>query len=115
MTAGVLERTVEALATPPAELLAWLGPAIGPDNYEVGMDVLAAFAAEEQSGAAAFRPNGDRWLFDLYAMARFRLAKAGVTEVHGGGFDTCAESERFFSHRRDGVTGRMATLIWLTD
>lgn len=117
LAGGVLEATVAALQSagaPASDLLAWLGPAIGPGAYEVGEDVRSAFLAADSEAAAAFtasRPG--HWWLDLYAAARARLARAGVTAVYGGGFCTHAEPGRFFSHRRDGVTGRQATLIWL--
>jgi len=114
LAGGVLEAAVAALGGAPGDLLAWLGPAIGPDAYEVGHDVVSAF--EEQPGPdlmAAFTPHGDRWLLDLYAAARLKLAHAGVRSVHGGGLCTYTDPQRFFSFRRDGVTGRMASLIWL--
>jgi YfiH family protein len=107
---GVLQATVDALDEDPSELLAWLGPAIGPGAYEVGAELAGAFAAEFPSG---FTPHGERYLLDLYALARLKLAAAGVESVGGGGFCTFTESDRFFSYRRDGVTGRMASLIWL--
>jgi polyphenol oxidase len=114
LAGGVLEATVRALETEPAELLAWLGPAIGPAVYEVGEDVAGAF--REPLGAHfpdALTARGDRWLLDLYAAARLRLAAAGLREVHGGGLCTYSDPARFYSHRRDGVTGRQASLIWL--
>jgi hypothetical protein len=114
LAGGVLEAAVAALGCAPGELLAWLGPAIGPGAYEVGGDVVAAFAARSGPDlSAAFRPHGDRWLFDLYAAARIKLAHAGVRSVCGGGFCTHSDPQRFYSFRRDGVTGRMASLIWL--
>lgn len=113
LAAGVLERTVGSMRAPPQDILAWLGPAIGGAVYEVGEDVRAAFAVQEQEVAGAFRPRDSRWLFDLAAMARHRLQRAGVTRVSGGGWCTYSDAERFFSHRRDGVCGRMASLIWL--
>ena len=109
LAAGVLPATVEALACPPSGLLAWLGPAIGPAAYEVGQDVLAAFGDEL---ATAFRPRGDRWLMDLYAIARIQLTACGLQNIHGGGHCTHSERDRFFSYRRDGETGRMACLVW---
>lgn len=110
LAAGVLEATVDALACEPSNLMAWLGPAIGPEAYEVGAEVAAAFPDEFE---ASFLPRGDRWLLDLYAVARLKLAAAGVRDVCGGGYCTFSEPGRFFSFRRDGVTGRMATLAWL--
>ena len=97
------------------ELMAWLGPAIGPAAFEVGDEVRAAFVADDPSAAAAFRPAGPagKWLADLYLLARQRLAALGVTSVHGGDSCTFTEAARFFSYRRDGRTGRMASLVWL--
>jgi YfiH family protein len=112
LAGGVLQATVSALECDPGELMAWLGPAIGPSEYEVGADVAAAFPDEFARG---FTPRGDRWLLDLYAVARLKLAAAGVKAVFGGGLCTFSEPERFFSFRRDGVTGRMATLVWLEE
>jgi YfiH family protein len=110
LAAGVIEAAIEAMKTAPANLVAWLGPAIGPDSYEVGDDVRVAFADYE----SAFRPTRPgHWLLDLYAVAQVRLARAGVTRVHGGGYCTYRESERFFSYRRDGARERMAALVWL--
>lgn len=114
LRAGVLEASVEALACAPSELIAWLGPAIGPRAYEVGEDVRSAFLADpERDFRPAFTASGDRWLLDLYAAARIALAARGVTQVFGGGRCTHAEAERFYSYRRDGRTGRQACLVWL--
>jgi YfiH family protein len=107
---GVLQATVAALQEDPAELLAWLGPAIGPGAYEVGAELAGAFAEEFPEG---FTRHGERYLLDLYTLARMKLAAAGLNYVGGGGFCTFTESDRFFSYRRDGVTGRMASLVWL--
>lgn len=114
LAAGVLERAVAAMHTPPAGLAAWLGPAIGPGAFEVGADVAAEFRGAGFDADAAMRPNArGRWQADLYALARESLARAGVTDVHGGGFCTYGEPERFFSHRRDGPCGRLASVIWI--
>lgn len=114
LAAGVLEETVVALATPPGDLLAWLGPAIGPDAFEVGDEVRQAFVADDPGAAAAFRPGEPgKWLADLFALARRRLARAGVTRVFGGGLCTVSDPTRFFSHRRDRRSGRQASLVWL--
>ena len=110
LATGVLQATVNRLDEDPAELLAWLGPAIGPAAFEVGSDVADAFPEEFPAG---FRSRGGRWLLDIYSMAKQKLAVAGVRSVFGGGFCTVTDSERFFSYRRDGVTGRMASLVWL--
>lgn len=111
---GVLEATVAAMGVPPGEILAWLGPAISPDAFEVGAEVRAHFVAHAAEAAAAFSDIGEgKYLADIYLLARQRLAEAGVTDVSGGEHCTVIERERFFSYRRDGVTGRMASLIWL--
>ena len=114
LCAGVLERTVAAMGVPGQHILAYLGPAIGPRAFEVGAEVREAFMAHSASAAAAFAPqvNG-KYLADLYLLARQRLAKVGVTQVYGGGECTYTDAERFFSYRRDGATGRMATLAWI--
>ena len=113
LAGGVLEATVRALNTPPAQLLAWMGPAIGQAHFEVGAEVRAAFLAVDAGAAAAFAANErGRWQCDLYALARRRLAALGVSSVHGGGWCTHADGGRFFSYRRDGRCGRMAALIW---
>ena len=113
LAGGVLEATVRALNTPPAELLAWMGPAIGQAHFEVGEEVRAAFMATDSQAATAFiaNPSG-RWQCDLYALARRKLAALGVTSVHGGKWCTYSDAARFFSYRRDGRCGRMAALIW---
>jgi YfiH family protein len=110
---GVVRNCVRAMATPPTELLAWLGPAIGAEAYEVGDEVRAAFTTSDPAAGRAFTANArGRWQADLYALARLKLEGAGVTAVHGGNHCVYKEETRFFSHRRDGVCGRMATLIW---
>jgi copper oxidase (laccase) domain-containing protein len=102
------------MAAPPQSLLAWLGPAIGPDAFEVGQDVVSAFVETHPQASHAFRQtNEDHWLADIYVLARLRLQQAGVTRIFGGGFCTYREAERFYSYRRDKITGRMAALIWL--
>lgn len=114
LAAGVLERTVAALAAPPQTLVAWLGPAAGPQAYEVGGEVREAFISRDASAAKAFTPTRPgHWRVDLYALARRRLQAAGLGEasIHGGGLCTISDPARFYSHRRDGRTGRMATLI----
>jgi YfiH family protein len=112
---GVLERAMDALGGPPGELLAWLGPAISGEAYEVGEEVRVQFLRQgSEAESAAFRPSAaGRWLADLYQLARLRLRARGVAAVHGGRWCTYNQPEQFFSFRRDGITGRMATLIWL--
>jgi polyphenol oxidase len=111
---GVLAAAVAALDVPPAELVAWLGPAIGQGAYEVGSEVRDAFVAGGWGAARRFAANArGRWQADLYGLARDALAATGVRAVHGGESCTFTEAERFFSHRREAPCGRMATLIWL--
>lgn len=115
LLAGVLEQTVAAFDTPPDQLMAWFGPAIGPGAFEVGDEVRRDFVADAATSASHFRPHGEgHWLADLYGLARDRLARVGIEQVSGGDLCTFSDPARFFSYRRDGVTGRMATLIWLT-
>jgi polyphenol oxidase len=119
LAGGVLEATIAAMKTPPGNVIAWLGPAIGPKNFEVGDDVRDAFKRTSpvsdrgRTQAAFIAKSPGKWLCDLYELARLRLAAAGVAEVTGGGWCTVADKDRFFSFRRDGRTGRMAALIWL--
>jgi hypothetical protein len=111
LAAGVLAAAVEALGT--NELAAWLGPAIGPEAFEVGDEVRSAFVDQYAELAETFHPTDEgRWLADIYAIARSQLTALGIPECYGGGFCTYSDTERFFSYRRDGTTGRMATLIW---
>lgn len=115
LAAGVVENGVGALKRPPAQLLAWLGPAIGARAFEVGPEVRAQFVDQDAQAAAAFVPGrNDRWYADLYALARRRLQRLGVEQVYGGRLCTVRERDRFFSYRRDGVCGRMASLVWIT-
>lgn len=115
LAAGVIEGTLAALGEASADLLAWLGPAIGPTAFEVGPEVREALLAADPAVASAFQSSaGDRWLADLYALARSRLMQAGVTQIFGGGHCTWSDPDRFYSFRRDGVTGRMASLIWMS-
>ena len=112
--AGVISNAVTALATDPAELLVWLGPAIGPQAFEVGPEVVHAFSDRLPENAAAFtRTDEQHWLCDLYRLARLELARLGIGSIHGGNLCTYTDSERFYSYRRDGKTGRIASLIWL--
>jgi len=114
LCAGVIEQTLRALQCPPQALLAYLGPAIGPAAYEVGAEVREAFVAADAQSEAAFAPGAPgKFYADLYALARLRLARSGVSRIYGGGYCTYTERERFYSYRRDGATGRMASLIWI--
>lgn len=110
LAAGVLESTVSALGGNPGDLLAWLGPAIGPAAYEVGPEVAASFDRERKKAAVE---HGQRYLLDLYTIASMKLEAAGVRSISGGGFCTYSEKNRFYSYRRDGTTGRMAHVIWI--
>lgn len=110
---GVIEATVAAMTVQASQLMAWLGPAIGPEAFEVGGEVRAQFIAQDAQAELAFNPKGDKWLGDLYAIARQRLQTLGITQVYGGGRCTFSELETFFSFRRDGDTGRMGSFIWL--
>lgn len=114
LAGGVLEATVAALDCAPRDLIAWLGPAIGPHAFRVGDDVRDRFLAQDEECAPAFLPdNVGAWLADLYQLARLRLARLGVGEVSGGFHCTFTNERHFFSHRRDGRTGRIAACIWL--
>ncbi len=118
LCSGVIEETLRAMDRPSQALLAYLGPAIGPSAYEVGAEVRDAFIAADPGGeresAAAFTPGKPgKFYADLYALARRRLARGGVAKVYGGIYCTYTESERFYSYRRDGATGRIASLIWM--
>jgi len=113
LAAGVLPAAIAAMHVPPAELVAWLGPAIGPASYEVGAEVREAFVARDRAAERCFVPTRPgHWLADLYGLARLSLAAAGVAAVFGGGYCTFSDAARFFSHRRGAPCGRMATLIW---
>lgn len=113
MAAGVIENAVRALGAEPRDVLAWMGPAIGPDAFEVGPEVRDAFLAHDAGAGTAFRAGRPgKFMADLYHLARRRLAAAGVTEVGGGGFCTYHEPARFFSYRRVPKSGRMGAFIW---
>lgn len=111
---GVIEATVQAMGVAPHTLLAWLGPAISQRHFEVGAEVREAFIAHHRQAAEAFIAQGEgKYLADLYLLAHQRLGALGVTRIHGGTHCTYGERERFYSYRRDGVTGRMGTFIWM--
>jgi YfiH family protein len=113
---GVLEATVEEMAAAPEDILVWLGPAIGPRNFEVGAEVREAFVSHHAQAAEAFVPGAasGKYLADIYQLARVRLAAVGVTAVYGGGLCTI-EDTRFYSYRRANPTGRQAALVWLNN
>lgn len=114
LAAGVIESTVAALHEPAECLMAWLGPAIGPRAFEVGGEVRDLFVAGDPRAANAFAATaGGKWLCDICQLARRRLAALGIRRIAGADCCTASDGERFFSHRRDGVSGRMASLIWL--
>jgi len=116
LASGVLENTVARMRTSGAkDIVAWMGPAIGPQRFDVGEDVRAAFADKDARAAAAFQPypgRAGKYLADIYALARLRLQDAGVQHIQGGGLCTVSDP-RFYSYRRDHVTGRMASLVWI--
>lgn len=115
LAAGVIARTIETMTADAAGIIAWLGPAISGEHYQVGDEVREVFIKTNPASEAAFRADGTRWRADLYELARQQLSAAGVGSVFGGEYCTFAEPERFYSYRRDGRTGRMASLIWLED
>lgn len=114
---GVIEAAIAKMLVEPADILAWLGPAIGPNAFEVGNDVREQFMQKDAQAISAFKSHGDKWLCDIYTLAKQRLVSAGVKAIYGGSvneeFCTYTDAERFFSFRRDNLTGRMASLIWL--
>jgi YfiH family protein len=115
LAAGVLENTVHAMHTAPRDIIVWLGPAAGPDAYEIGQEVFDAFVLRDAPARSAFAPTRPgHWKVDLYALAKLRLTDAGITpqNIHGGGLCTISDAKRFYSHRRDARTGRMVTVVW---
>jgi polyphenol oxidase len=113
LAAGVIEATVHAMNVPPESVVAWLGPAIGPKHFEVGAEVREAFLGADPESGGAFEPNArGRFMADLNVLARRRLQRLGVSRIYGGGECTYTQADRYYSHRRDGTTGRQATLIW---
>jgi len=118
LAAGILEQTIQQMHTPAGQLIAWLGPAAGPLAYEVGAEVRAVFMEHDAHAESAFQPSkAHHWWMNLYTLARQRLITAGLVNEHiyGGEFCTISDSQRFYSHRRDQRSGRMATLIWRTE
>lgn len=115
LAAGIIEKTV-ALFDDPIDILVWLGPAIGADKFEVGDDVFHAFTSHSAHASHAFQQHDESVYFaDIYQLATQRLNQCGVTSIFGGDYCTMSDSEQFFSYRRDGVTGRMASLVWISD
>jgi YfiH family protein len=117
---GVIEQTAACFSTAPDELCVWLGPAIGAQQFEVGDEVRQAFLdkalANKATVAAAFaKHENQKWLADIYALARHRLLQLGISQITGGNFCTVSNEQMFYSYRRDGITGRMASLIWISD
>jgi YfiH family protein len=121
---GAIEAAVNQLPVQKSEILAWLGPAIGPNAFEVGDEVRQQFIQHDKQAEQAFKPHGDhkinqKWLGNMYMLAKQRLNNLGVTQIYGGSinedFCTYTDDERFFSFRRDNITGRMASMIWLSD
>ncbi|AJJ62138.1 purine nucleoside phosphorylase YfiH [Yersinia aldovae] len=113
LCAGVLEQTLAQFSARPSSIIAWLGPAIGPQQFEVGEEVKQAFIQIDAQSTAAFTPSGSKYLADIYLLARLRLQAAGIHAIYGGDRCTVSEKQQFFSYRRDGMTGRMASLVWL--
>ena len=120
LATGIIEQTVTAMQVEPDKLMAWLGPAIGPMHFEVGDDVRDVFVAQDAQTERAFQPAtrektsaSRKWLADIFQLARFRLHNAGIGRIYGGGMCTYSDPSHFYSYRRDGVTGRMAALIWM--
>ena len=114
LAGGVVEAALMRFEDAPADLRVWLGPAIGPGAFEVGADVVEAFVATDPDAAACFRPHGpDHWMADIYALARRRLEARGIGFCGGGAYCTFTDATDFYSYRRDGATGRMASLIWI--
>ena len=115
IAAGIIEKTVARFSGKPQHIMAWLGPAIGPARFEVGTDVYDAFYQYSAKSSLAFKQKSvDSYLADIYLLAKQRLHRVGISAVFGGNFCTLTEKQRFFSYRRDGQTGRMATMIWNT-
>ncbi|WP_151996102.1 purine nucleoside phosphorylase YfiH [Buttiauxella massiliensis] len=110
---GVLEETIACFKDAPENIIAWLGPAIGPEAFEVGPEVREAFMAKDLQADRAFRPSGEKYIADIYTLARQRLSAAGINHIYGGDRCTYSEAGDFFSYRRDRTTGRMASFIWL--
>lgn len=116
LAAGIIEHTIAKLPMPRESLLIWLGPAIGPTAFEVGAEIVELFAQHDKKARAAFQPTKDKWLGDIYTLAKQRLADCNINpkNIYGGEFCTYTDKDRFYSFRRDNITGRMANLIWIS-
>jgi len=113
---GIIEKTLAQFTDEPDDLLIWLGPAIGPEKFEVGLDVYQAFVAHSASAENAFQQqDAEHYLADIYQLARQRLNTLKISNIYGGEYCTVSDDEHFFSYRRDNVTGRMASMIWIDD
>jgi len=120
LAGGIIEKTINAMTSTPEHLQVWLGPAIGANEFEVGEDVKDIFCKDEQEASLCFKPSTktldkQHYLADIYCLAKKRLHNCGVNSISGGDFCTVSGAEQFFSYRRDGETGRMASLIWLSE
>ncbi|MBP6124206.1 MULTISPECIES: purine nucleoside phosphorylase YfiH [Providencia] len=115
LCSGVLENTVAQFSCPSSEIMAWLGPAIGAEKFEVGVEVKEAFVNQSNELIAAFTASNDKYLADIYSLARLKLQAVGLSSIYGGTYCTVTDKNRFFSYRREGKTGRMASLIWINN
>lgn len=115
LAAGIIEKTIERMQSSPEDLLVWLGPAIGPKHFQVQQDVVSAFTQQNPDALNCFTQQSDtHWLADMVGLTQQRLAPLGIKHLYGGDLCTYTDAEKFYSHRRDGTTGRIASLIWLT-
>ena len=116
LQAGIIEKTIAHFSCPPSEIMAWFGPAIGPSQFEVGEDVYQQFVGCDPQASSAFQSTDEQhYLANIYHLAKQRLNSNGISAIYGGQFCAVSASQQFFSYRREGVTGRMATMIWLAD
>ncbi len=115
LASGIIEQAIATLPVDPDNLLVWLGPSIGPDAYEVGNEVRKIFITHDPAAKAAFIAKQGKWRMDIYQLARQRLMTLGVTAIYGGNHCTYREGEHFYSYRRDGISGRMASIIWMDE
>ena len=114
LSADIIETTIETLGLPPEDILVWLGPAIGPQAFIIGEEVFQTFINNDPTAISAFQPLGNKqWQASLYKLAQQRLQKLGITTIYGGNYCTFSDKRRFFSYRRDQITGRMLSLIWI--